>query len=159
WTKDRLEYRLLKTYERRLFRRADGIVVLTRALAGWLRSHEVIGSHPELEVVPCCVDMEKFRPIDEARERVRKELGVGDDAFAILYSGSLGTWYLEDEMARFAAAVHARLRGQRRVVLLCFTPSDSSSFAAALEKRGFPAADFVVKRVAPKAMPQHLSVG
>ena len=156
WTTDRVEYKLVKTYEKRLFRHSDGIVVLTRALAKWLQENDVLGKRPVLEVVPCCVDLAKFRPTDEARQRIRTELGIGD-AFTIAYSGSLGTWYLEPEMAAFAAAVRAR--AGRRTVFVCLTPSDGSGLAAKLEVAGFPASDIIVKRVPPKAMPDHLSAG
>lgn len=159
WTRDRLEYRLVKSYERRLFRASDGVVVLTRALATWLRDTGTLGERPAVEVVPCCVDMEKFRPSEEARARIRRELGV-DDAFVVLYSGSLGTWYLEPEMARFASAVRARMDAAgRRTVFVCLTPSEATSVRAHLESRGFPASDVIVRRVPPSQMPDWLTVG
>jgi glycosyltransferase involved in cell wall biosynthesis len=159
WTRDRIEYRLVKAYERRLFRHSDGIVVLTRVLARWLQQHGVLGARPVLEVVPCCVDMQKFRASEDARIRLRRELGLGE-SFTILYSGSLGTWYLEPEMARFASAVRARAGAiGRRVSFVCFTPSDASRLRTGLEASGFPTGDVVVRKVAPKLMPEYLSVG
>lgn len=157
WTRDRLEYRLVKTYERRLLRRSDGMVVLTRALARWLREEGGLGPRPVVEVVPCCVDMERFRPLEDARARLRVELGLGD-AFTLVYAGSLGTWYLEPEMARFAVAVRARLEAVgRRVAFVCLTPSDASNLRAELERAGFPAEDVVVRKVASARMPEYLS--
>ncbi len=159
WTKDRLEFRLVKAYERRLFTRSDGVVVLTRALAGWLRENDVLGGRPVLEVVPCCVDMERFRPSAAARSRLREELALGD-AFTIVYAGSLGTWYLEPEMARFAAAVRERLATTgRRMAFVCFTPSDSSSLVAKLSAAGIGQREIVVRKVPPKLMPEYLTVG
>ncbi|MBX3196821.1 MAG: glycosyltransferase [Labilithrix sp.] len=159
WTRDRVEYRLVKRYERRLFRRSDGLVVLTRALARWLRERGGLGIRPRVEVIPCCVDLERFSPQDDARERLRRELGLGD-AFTLLYAGSLGTWYLEGDMARFAAAVRARLASLgRRTVFVCLTPSDATNLRAELEKAGFPGEEVVVRKVAPKQMPAYLSIG
>ncbi len=159
WTKDRLEYRLVKAYERRLFARSDGMVVLTRALASWLRENDMLGARPLLEVVPCCVDMEKFRPSAEARVRLREELGLGD-AFTIVYAGSLGTWYLEPEMARFAAAVREHLAPTgRRLAFVCFTPSDSASLVAKLSAVGISEQDVIVRKIPPKRMPEYLCVG
>lgn len=159
WTKERIEYRMVKAYERRLFTHSDGIVVLTRALANWLQEHRVVSSRPVLEVVPCCVDMEKFKPDDAARSRLRDELALGE-RFTIVYAGSLGTWYLEPEMARFAAAVKKKLamRGTD-VAFVCFTPSDASSLEARLAAAGFAKRDVVVRKVAPRDMPAHLCVG
>ena len=160
WTKERLEYRMVKAYERRLFTHSDGIVVLTRALAGWLRDSELIGPRPTLEVVPCCVDLAKFQPSDTARAAVREELGIADDAVVLLYSGSLGTWYLEPEMAAFAAAARGRLATSgRRLVFLCLTPSDGSRLRGRLEQAGFERADVIIRKVPPKRMPEYLSAG
>ncbi|MBX3192216.1 MAG: glycosyltransferase [Labilithrix sp.] len=159
WTKERIEYRLVKTYERRLFRQADGIVTLTHALARWLKDNHVLGSRPALEVIPCCVDMDRFRPSEEARTRLRRELRIDGD-LTIVYAGSLGTWYLEPEMARFAAAVrrhHQKLGG--RVSFVCFTPSDASRLQAQLAKTGFAETDVVVRKVEPSRMPEYLCVG
>jgi glycosyltransferase involved in cell wall biosynthesis len=159
WTRDRLEYRIVKAYERQLFRRSDGIVVLTRALERWLRDYSFLGTKPIVEVVPCCVDMEKFRPMDEARIRLRRELGLGE-AITIVYSGSLGTWYLEPEMARFAGALRTRLTAAgRRVAFVCLTPSDATRLRRALEDAAFPAEEIVVRKVPPAQMPEYLSVG
>jgi glycosyltransferase involved in cell wall biosynthesis len=161
WTKDRPEYRLVKAYEPRLFRRSEGVVVLTRALAAWLRGRELLGPSSVLEVVPCCVDREKFRPSDEARARIRAELGL-EDGLVVLYAGSLGSWYLEPAMARFAAAVRARAAAvgdRRRVAFVCLTPSDASGLERELVTAGFPRADVRVRKVAPRSMPEHLSAG
>lgn len=159
WQRESLEYRLVKTYERRLFRRSDGIVVLTRALRDWLRDGAVVGPRPLLEVVPCCVDMNRFAPDAGARARVREELGLGD-RLTLVYAGSLGTWYLEPEMASFARALRARARAAgREVAFACFTPSDASSLRRLVEAAGFTSDEIVVRRVAPRDMPAHLAVG
>jgi glycosyltransferase involved in cell wall biosynthesis len=157
WTKDRLEYRLVKTYERRLFH-SDGMVVLTHALARWLEKNHKLGKRTKLAVVPCCVDMEKFKPSDAARARLREELGLGD-RFTLLYAGSLGTWYLEPEMARFAAAVRARVEALgRRLSFVCLTPSDATNLRAELARVGFGEDDIVVRKVTPSRMPEYLCI-
>lgn len=156
WTTDRIEYRLLKTYEKRLFKQADGIVVLTRALANWLKETRTIGDRPALEVIPCCVDLDRFKPSEEIRAAKRAELDLGD-AFTIVYSGSLGNWYLEEEMARFAATV--RLRAKRAVKVVAFSPSDPTKLKAQLADAGFEDADVVVRKVAPADIAAWLCVG
>lgn len=160
WTKDRVEYRMVKRYEKRLFHRSEGIVVLTRALATWLRENGVVGSGPDLEVIPCCVDLERFSPPAGARERVRGEFGIGDEDVVLTYAGSLGTWYLEPEMARFAAAFRRQVsRRGREAAFVCFTPSDATSLQRELERAGFPAERVRVRKVAPRDMPASLAVG
>jgi glycosyltransferase involved in cell wall biosynthesis len=156
WTTDRVEYKLLKGYEKRLFKRSDGIVVLTSALKNWLVDTKTVGPRPVIEVVPCCVDTDKFKPSVSARLARRQELGLGED-FTILYAGSLGNWYLEPEMARFAACVRKRM--DARVRFVAFTPSNSDRLRAELASAGFAAEDITIRRIPPKEMPEWLCVG
>lgn len=159
WRRESLEYRLVKAYERRLFRRSDGIVVLTRALRDWLRQDGLLGPRPTIEVVPCCVDMKRFRPSAAARARLRAELGLGD-RLTVVYAGSLGTWYLEPEMAAFARAFRERARAAgREFAFVCLTPSDPSSLRRQLEAAGVPGDEVTVRKVPPREMPDHLAVG
>ncbi len=156
WTRDRLEYRLVKAYERRLFRRADGIVVLTRALERWLRDQAVLGAHSEMAVIPCCADLEKFRPDPEVRAASRAAVGVAADELLVVYSGSLGNWYLAEEMVRFFAAVRARRPRARWLVL---TPSDTSDLEAHAARAGVPRESLVFRRAPPAEMPSLLAAG
>lgn len=159
WTEERLEYRLLKRFERRVFQRAEGVVVLTRALRGWLGDQAMLGPRTNVEVIPCCVDMKRFSPSEDARREMRAELGIGD-RLALVYSGSLGSWYLEDEMARYAAHVRrAAEETGRALVVVVLSPSDPSRFRGQLEAHGFTANDLVFRKVAPARMAQHLAAG
>lgn len=156
WTRDRLEYKLVKRYEARAFRRADGVVVLTRALERWVVERGWLGPRTHIEAVPCCVDLEKFRHDAAARTRLRQELGI-DDALVVLYAGSLGTWYCEDEVARFTGMIK-RAAG-RRVAFVLLTGSAPEVLVERLRSEGIADADIVVRKVPPPEMPAYLSVG
>jgi glycosyltransferase involved in cell wall biosynthesis len=153
WTKDRLEYRLLKHYERRAFHRAEGIVVLTEALKQWMRSEGAVPASTPIQVVPCCVDSERFVANPEDRARARKELGVESD-FVLLYSGSLGAWYQAEEMARFAAKLQA-LRSDFTWVVVSHTPSDQVHAIA----RAAGVKRVVLRTAAPDDMPRLVQAG
>jgi glycosyltransferase involved in cell wall biosynthesis len=82
-------YRVAKRVERRLLAAADGFVVLTE------RARDILfpdagapGARP-VEVIPCCVDLERFGAADGvSREEVRRELGVeGRRVFVSLLTG------------------------------------------------------------------------
>ena len=154
WTTDRLEYRLVKRYEARAFRRADGVVVLTHALERWARERQWFGTSTHVEVIPCCVDLDEFVFDGAARQRVRGELRLGD-CLVVAYAGSLGSWYRESEIAGFAAAV--RRRSARPVRFLLLTPSSPTELVGMLTDRGFDGSDVVVRRVSPEQMPAYLS--
>ncbi len=98
WRKNDSRYRALRLAEARLLADASEIVVLTEAAARRLRSEPRYARHvggKPITVVPCAVDLAGFRPA--ARRAATPTL---------VYSGSLGMWYLLDEML----VVYARAR-------------------------------------------------
>src|SRR5262245_6804531 len=101
WQEGNAGYRLVKGVERRALAVADGIVTLTEriwpVIRDWdgLRGREVVH-----EVIPCCVELERFRFDHNDRDRRRKELSI-DGQFLLTYSGSIGSWYLTAEMIDF----------------------------------------------------------
>lgn len=153
WTRDRLEYRLLKHYERRVFQRANGVVILTRALERHLRRDNAFGGHTHVEVIPCCVDTTRFARDEDARTRIRAELGI-ENRLVVVYSGSLGSWYREPDMARFVGEL---VRRNVKPVFLVLTHNDPQVLVDLVRAQGLPAEDLIVRRVTPDAMPHHLS--
>jgi glycosyltransferase involved in cell wall biosynthesis len=149
WTADSSRYRLLKRVERRLFARADGLVVLTDALRGWLAGADLIAAHTEVAVIPCCVDESRFRPDASARAEMRRRLGVEDRLVAV-YSGTLGAWYREREMVQLAAALDRKT--PTTLLVLTRAPSDALRSLAAQARL-----DVQVHAVASDDMPRMLS--
>jgi len=80
--------------ETMLLRDAAGVITLTHKSVPLLRSMmERARSRASLEVIPTCVDLTRFQPSPVPARRP-----------CLAYLGSLGTWYLIEEMLRFAAA-------------------------------------------------------
>ncbi len=156
WTTDRFEYKLVKRYEKRLFKRADGVVVLTEALRRIIDERRWIEPNAITEVIPCCVDLERFKFDPRAREKTRRELAF-EDRLVVVYSGSLGGWYKEAEMASFLGQL--RQRSSRKIGVLVLTHQDPSGFRALLANEGFAGDDFVFRKAAPREMAGFLSAG
>ena len=58
----------------------------------------------KIEVIPCCADLKHFsrdRFDEKTIEEAGKKLGISKNDFVLSYIGSLGTWYLLDEMMKF----------------------------------------------------------
>jgi len=97
----RFIYNYFKRVERRLVREADCVVVLTQAAKEEVSSWNLTD---RIQVIPCCVDLDLF---DSARYKaadavdLRLSLGIGRNDFVLLYLGSLGTWYMLEEMLIF----------------------------------------------------------
>jgi glycosyltransferase involved in cell wall biosynthesis len=93
WRPRGILYRVAKRCERRFFREADAVVTLTQAsvaqIDAWTGQRRV-----PIEVVPTCVELERFPD--------RPPRPTGPHA---VWSGSIGTWYRFDLVARLAAAL------------------------------------------------------
>jgi glycosyltransferase involved in cell wall biosynthesis len=117
-------YRVTKRVERGLLRDAAAVVTLTRAsvpvLSEWIAA---AGGEPLLRVIPTCVDLARFRP--PATPPARGE------PFELAYFGSIGTWYLLEEMLRFGKAVADAAGGGRLLFLTNGDPELVRARAAA----------------------------
>lgn len=90
WQRDSLLDRAVRRMEAANLERADGAVVLTRHAAKALRGRRP--SLPLLRAIPTCADVSTFRPRAPGHK----------PEFGLLYSGSVGTWYMVEEMVAFA---------------------------------------------------------
>jgi glycosyltransferase involved in cell wall biosynthesis len=107
WPRTSLAYRLTSGAERALLRRADAVVVLTEAVRGDLVAGDATLAGRALHVVPCCVDLDRY-PVEPAARAAERTARGFDGRTVFVYLGKLGTWYMEEELARFAAAARRR---------------------------------------------------
>lgn len=143
WKEGELKWRLAKRSERRFFRRAAGAVVLTQAIRPYVEGRfGETDRAPPVEVIPCCVDLERFRFDAAARAERRRALGVDDDTVVFVYSGSLGSWYLSDSMAQFVRAYAAQTG--KKTFLLWTVNNDTHLARAASERAGLPAGSYAI---------------
>jgi glycosyltransferase involved in cell wall biosynthesis len=155
WKRESLRYRVLKRYERSLLGSASGIVVLTHALRRYLRAESRVPEATPVQVIPCCVDTDRFRIDPEARARTRAALRLERRAVAV-YSGTLGSWYMAKEMTTFVAALR-RLRND--LAWLVLTHADPSELTDLARAQGIGPDDLVVRRAPPGEMPALLAAG
>ena len=94
-------YSYIKRKEETLLAEADAIISLTNA-----GKKSVLTAFPQLDistkisVIPCCVDQKLFNA--EAVKKTTLDLAtLKKDAIILGYVGSLGTWYMLDEMLDF----------------------------------------------------------
>src|SRR5688572_28767155 len=109
WRADCPLYRATKRVEGGLLRDAGAVVTLTRASVPVLREWiTAAGGDPLLRVIPTCVDLSRFRALPPPPR---------EQPFELAYFGSIGTWYLLDEMLRFGKAVSDAAGGGRLLFL------------------------------------------
>src|SRR5262249_30364692 len=159
WPEGGLLYRLTKAAERKLLEAADGFVVLTEKARNILfpanprsgRGADVSGR--PVEVIPCCVDAERFRAFDaETKDGLRRELNL-EGRRVIVYVGALGGWYLTDEMAELFAVARQEDDSTFSMIL---TQSSPEMIIGRLNSLGLAESDYLVKNVSPKDVPRYL---
>jgi len=136
--------------EQKLFRDADHIVSLT--YAGKRHLVEAGVSVP-IDVIPTCVDLERFKRQHEDVE------GSGSVAssmrtLSVVSTGTLGLGYLAEEMFRFAAMLKSTWPDASFRIL---TGSNRDQVVAAAENAGLPTTCLEISRVSPEAVPAELS--
>ena len=154
WPAGGIAFRAVKWVENQLFARADAVVMLTRAAVRTMKQQSVqlAGSQAHIEVIPCCVDLQKFRTAVRNQEQ-RRRLGL-EGKQVMVYVGSTGGWYMSEELARLFAV------GRRRDSALHFlilTQSPHQEMKTLLEKEGLPPDSYTVATASSAEMPRYLA--
>ncbi|MBI3825246.1 MAG: glycosyltransferase family 4 protein [Candidatus Rokubacteria bacterium] len=123
WPEERVEggvwpaagglFRAAKRVERWLLRASDAVIVLTERARRTLatgRYQASLRPGTPIEVIPCCVEVERFAGAN-------CHDGAPGPERTIVYAGSVGTWYMLEEMLDFFAAVRSRDPGLRFLLL------------------------------------------
>lgn len=94
-------YNFFKKKEKQFLTESDGIVSLTYAGKETLLSWNLPQvSQEKIQVIPCCVDTNKFDPnkVDHQLAQDWREKYRLKGCYIVGYVGSIGTWYLLNEM-------------------------------------------------------------
>lgn len=96
-------YRFFKKKERAFLQEADGIVSLTENGKKEMLTWQVPTLKADkIHVIPCAADFDVFTLKTQESQAVAKQrLQIPTESFVVSYLGSLGTWYLLDEMLLF----------------------------------------------------------
>lgn len=149
WPRGGTRYRVTAAIESRLLRSAAGWVTLTRRVLGQ-PSFDKLSARPHA-VIPCSADLRVFHPSTDARIAARRELGWGEEP-ALVYAGSLGSWYRLEEMLDLFLVAREALPGLRFLIL---TPQLRVARDAIQARQ---VGDRVVaRRVLPDEIPRHLA--
>jgi glycosyltransferase involved in cell wall biosynthesis len=109
WSSAGLIYKVVKWLESLIYSRANCVFVQTKS-AHTITSKRLslLNSVARVEIIPNSVDLNLFDPLDHVSCHSEFILG---------YVGSLGTWYLLDEMLNVFAELKRRLPSSRFVII------------------------------------------
>ena len=138
-------FKLMKAMEKRLILSADEVIVLTEKAAEIVSNLPYVkGKKLNITVIPCCADLDKFKPIPaERRGELLKEYRL-EDRFILVHAGSLGPWYKLGEMIDFFLALKQRLP---RAHFLLLSNSDHNQISEAMADRHVDQEDFTIMKV------------
>ncbi|MBN2776883.1 MAG: glycosyltransferase [Bacteroidales bacterium] len=99
----KMVYRFFKKSEKKFFSHADHTISLT--FSGKDVIHNNFGfKNIDIDVIPCCADTDLFdfrRINSDDIVKQKSELNISSTEFILSYLGSVGTWYMPDEMMKF----------------------------------------------------------
>ena len=99
WPAESRKYKVAKRLERNFLLAADHVVTLTDASAVELGNFPYLkGQMPPVSVIPTCADLDQFS----------LQLADRRGQFVLGYVGSVGTWYLFDELLVFFRALREK---------------------------------------------------
>lgn len=152
-------YRFFKQKEREFLQEAIHSISLTQ------QAKQVIHSWPGMDagrinitVIPCCVDLELFNynNITEAQKMaLRQSLGINSNSFVLSYLGSVGTWYMLDEMLAFFKRL-LNIRPDARFLFI--NKGEHERIHAAAAQAGIPEASLVVRAASRQEVPALLAL-
>lgn len=106
-------YQFFKKKEIEFLQNADYTISLTHNAKNEILSWENFTKNkPRIEVIPCCVDTNLFskEKVDiQQVENWKQKLQIQDSDFVLTYLGSVGTWYMLDEMMAFFAQLKSKI--------------------------------------------------
>jgi len=126
----RAVYKFFKAKERSFLINSDVVISLTRAGKDEMLRWNIPGLIPEkIFIIPCAADFEVFRLVtEESRISAKKALGFAPDDFVLSYIGSVGTWYLIEEMLQFFGLLQKEFPNARFLILTPDNPDLISKF-------------------------------
>jgi len=162
WTLKKPLYRIIYNYfkklEKTFIKNANHIIVLTQKGKDIIKSWQLNTDEDNISVIPCCTDTDFFsaEKVTHIQQALYiKKFGINEDEKIISYLGSLGTWYMPDEMMRFFKLLSDNKTEFR---FLWITPDKPDLIYTLAEKHGVSKDKVIVTRASRSDIPVLLSL-
>lgn len=152
----KLVYNYFKRKEQEFFSKADHSISLTHAAKAEVNSWPGLSNCP-ISVIPCCVDTALFDPAtvsDDQITQLREELQLQQEP-VMIYVGSVGTWYMVEEMMR---TYRQLLEAQPELIFLFLTRDAPEQILEIARRQGIPTDRIRVQPSPRTLVPAYLSL-
>ncbi len=138
----RFAYRQYKKKEADYLQNSDAVVILTEAGKAEMTKWKAYNSNVPIGVIPCSADFEVF-PLTskQSKQEARKTLQIAEDKLVVSYLGSIGTWYMLEEMLLFFTQLKEI---HPNALFLFVTPEKPETIFEVAAKYGLKSNDFKV---------------
>lgn len=144
-------YRHYKQKEKEFVSEASHIISLTENGKSELCTWPAYNTLVPVTVIPCCADTTHFTLKQSAeRSAGRRIVGVDDSSLLLSYLGSVGSWYMLDEMLQLFVVVKGRYPEAKFLFISHSDPKLITSKASAL---GLTTDDIIVRKASRQEVP------
>jgi len=151
-------YNYFKKKETEFITNADYTISLTQNAKNEILDWPEIENKSPIEVIPCCVDLELFSPDNvklQKQDLLRNELKITPSDFIISYLGSIGTWYMLDEMLDFFKVLLSRKNNAKFLII---TPDNHSPIMIKVKNKGIRPEKIIIHSANRIEVPLFLSL-
>ncbi len=154
----KIVYRYFKKKEKQFLLSADYTISLTENGKKEIESWDAGKKFAPVQVIPCCVDIDLFDP-DKILllqiEKLKSKLNIQAHQKVLTYIGSLGTWYMLDEMMDFFKVF---LKKHGEAVFLFVTKDAKDDIIRTAEKKQIPESALRIHSSEREQVPLFISV-
>ena len=151
-------YNFFKRKEAEELEQSDGIVCLTYAAQKIITQWPAYKKNIPLEVIPCSVDLALFDPArisSEEKATLKRSLNITEEDLVVSYLGSIGGWYLTEEMMQFCKILSDKKPATK---FLFISPHRHNEIVAAASKYGIAPEKIITQKAARQQVPLLLSL-
>lgn len=151
-------YDYFKTQEAEQIKQSDGIVCLTSAAENIIKSWPEYDPNVPVEMIPCSVDLTLFDAksyTDSQKDNKAKELEIAETDMVVSYLGSIGGWYMTDEMMKFCKILIDKYPFAK---FLFISPHQHELIKKTAINHGIDSSRLVVVKASRKEVPLYLSL-
>jgi len=150
-------YKIYKRKEKEYFAKSTHIISLTnKGKEELVKNYRVVAD--KISVIPCCADLQHFdyRLItEEQKQQVRSKLNIDSSKKVLTYLGSLGGWYMTNEMLDFFAVLKVKIPD---AIFLFITHDKPAGIIKIAADRGISTEYIRVQAAARNDVPLYLSI-
>ena len=147
-------YKYYKRKEADFIKESDHIISLTFSGKNEILSWQFYDNKVPISVIPCCADQNHFEETNVLRKKVaRTKLGIKESNLVLSYLGSLGAWYMIDEMLRFFKVLQVEDPSAKFLIV---TNSDHDIVLKKLSALQLTKEDFIITTVPFSAVPGYM---